>query len=84
MLFIEPLSTYLIENPDFTEQDEQEEVKRLFARQQLIDAVARGEASAEDLLDMIEAHGIEPAAYVDSVVHNVEFVIKNGISISDS
>lgn len=83
MLFIEPLSTYLIENPDFTEQDEQDEVKRLFARQQLIDAVARGEASAEDLLDMIESHGIEPAAYVDSVVHNVEFVIKNGISICE-
>lgn len=62
---------------DFEGQSAEEmlqESARLMERQKAIDALLRGEIDPATVLDLIEFHGINPAAYMDCVEDNLRFL----------
>ncbi len=73
-MWLAPFTTEAIERPDQSLADMQAESIRLFERQRSIDALLRGEVDAETVLDMLAEHEIDPAAYVDCVRSNLEFL----------
>lgn len=71
-----PFDTYLIENPDFNETDQRQQIEQLFFRQRAIQSLVSGDLSPEELLDLLEFQDIDPVAYVDCVTQNLDFVLR--------
>lgn len=63
--------TFLQVDPDFSQQDLQAEIARLFQRQRAIDALLRGEMAADTLGDMLAEHGIDPYSWMSESLDNV-------------
>lgn len=79
-----PFTTYLKDCSDPSFLGYEEEVKRLFQRQQLIDKLCSTEFKEIDvLLDMLAEHEIDPIDYVSSVQSNVEEIIANEMPIAN-
>jgi hypothetical protein len=73
-----PFNTYYRENPDYNESDSQAEFNQLKTRQDLMIDVVDGQQDAEALFETLEAQGIDSAAYVDAVCHQIEQLKRHG------
>lgn len=69
---LEPLLTWLNDNPDYSDQDYRQECDRLFTRQVAVDRMLRGELPADYVLDMLDSHGVDAARYADLAIGNLE------------
>jgi hypothetical protein len=75
-----PFCTWFTPEAGMSQSEIQKEISQLYQRQKLIDAVARGEASASDLCELLAEHMIDVDQYVEDVVENVEMI--TGVNLS--
>jgi hypothetical protein len=76
-----PITTFEIENADFTQADIEAEAIRYLQRQRAISACLAGREHPDVVLDMLEAHSIDPIAYVDEVEEGIDFIITHGLDV---
>jgi len=76
-----PLTTFELEHPDFDSLDIQAEMDRYMQRQKAISACFEGTQHPDVVLDMLEAHSIDPVEYVAEVEQAIEFLIANSIQV---
>lgn len=81
MHYLLPFSTYHANDPDFDAADHLAETRRLFERQQVISQFLEGGISAEDFLDLLEAHEIDVQEYAVNVSKGVDLVIRQSIPV---
>jgi hypothetical protein len=79
---LEPLTTFALEEADFSASDLAAEMERYVQRQKAIAACLDGTEHPDVVLDMLEAHSIDPVAYVDAVCENVAIIIQQGIPVN--
>lgn len=77
-----PLTTFALENPDFNTIDEQAELERYIERQRAIARCLDGQEYPDVVLDMLEAHAIDPVAYVDEVEASIDLIICQCLPVS--
>jgi hypothetical protein len=73
-----PFNTYYRDNPDYDAGDARAEFNQLKTRQDLMIDVVDGHQDVEALFETLEAQGIDSAAYVDAVCHQVEQLKRHG------
>lgn len=76
---LDPLLTFYREHPDFNASDAQQETRQLVQRQDAIERMLRGEEAPEFVLDLLEHQGVDPLAYVDVAVDNIDWVLSQGL-----
>ncbi|WOB42975.1 hypothetical protein HNI00_07265 [Thermoleptolyngbya oregonensis NK1-22] len=77
MTSLAPFLTMSIEHLDFNDQDAQDEIIRMMERNCAIAALLDGSMHPDDLLDLLEAQGLDPVQYVNEVDSNVDWIIRN-------
>jgi len=70
----DPFLTFLETDADYSQADEIAAVKRLFLREQLMDAFLSGKEHADTVLDCLEEHGIDAEAFVQEVEAGVDII----------
>lgn len=80
---LDPFMTFLKSDPDFSESDFKKECSLLWARQHAIDKLVAGDIDGFYVLDFLEAHGVDPVAYTDQVITNIDQVINSGARPDD-
>lgn len=78
---LDPLLTFYQEHPDHNQGDSLAETKRLFERQQAIDKLLHGTITPDELLDLIDSHGMDAAHYADCAVSNLNKVVDQQLII---
>lgn len=78
---LDPLLTFLEDQPDYNEADFRQECERLFQRQKAIDDLLRGQIRAGDLLDLLDSHGLDAIRYEELAASNMERAIAQGLEI---
>lgn len=73
---IDPFMTFLNQNSEFGSSDEKGAVNELFIRQGLIEDFLEGKEGADTVLDCLDEHGIDPAAFVAQVEDSVQQIIQ--------
>ena len=76
-----PITTFELEHPDFDSLDMQAEMARYMQRQKAISACMSGTEHPDVVLDMLEAHSIDPVEYVAEVEAAIGLIIENSIPI---
>lgn len=76
-----PLTTFQIEHGDFSAADIEAESIRYLQRQRVISACLDGREHPDLVLDMLEAHSIDPIAYVDEVEEGIDLIISQGLDV---
>lgn len=74
MLYL-PFDTYYREQPGMSRSEQLAETNALIQRQAMIADCVDGQASADDLLDLLEWQQIDPLDYVDMAEQNVIFLL---------
>lgn len=77
-----PFTTFALEEGDFSPSDIAAEMERYVLRQKAIAACLDGREHPDTVLDMLEAHSIDPVAYVDAVTANVELIIQESVPVN--
>jgi hypothetical protein len=75
-----PLSTIERWKPDYGASDIQAEIKALFERQRMVDALMAGEIPLDELLDCLNDQGISPDQYCTEAVANIEEILSGEIA----
>jgi hypothetical protein len=76
---LEPLLTVFVDHPDYNKSDEQAEADRLFQRQQAIAGLLDGSVPVDYCLDLLEAQGINPHAWIDASLQNMEWAMQGDL-----
>lgn len=76
-----PFETFYRDHPDHNAVDSRRETEQLFERQKLIDDLLSGRIPTEQLLELLFEQGIEPTAYVDAAIDNVDHIISTGAAV---
>lgn len=76
-----PITTFQIEHGDFSPADIEAESIRYLQRQRAIAACLDGREHPDLVLDMLEAHSIDPVAYVDEVEEGIDLIISKGLMV---
>jgi len=70
-----PFSTTATRLPEMSLADWEAEAARLFHRQTVIAAVCAGQVSDDILFDVLAEDGINPHAWAENSIANVEFIL---------
>jgi hypothetical protein len=67
MAQISPLLTFFDPNPDLSPAEIEKEFHQMVERNQALDDFLEGKLPATDVLDILEANGVDPVEYVTEV-----------------
>lgn len=70
-----PFSTTATRLPEMSLQDWEAEAARLFDRQKAIAAVCNGQLESDVLFDLLAEDGIDPHAWAENSIENIEFIL---------
>ena len=76
---LDPFRTVAREHPDFNRADERAELLGNQIREDLIEQLLDGRGHLDTALDCLAEHGIDPDAWIDQTLANIEYVIDAGI-----
>lgn len=77
---LDPLLTWADLSPG-QEVDVDQEIQRLFQRQQALDRLVAGQMDTNDYLDLLDSHGLDVDRYVDLASNNIQKVIHEEIPV---
>lgn len=81
----DPFMTVLRDlDPRGDQFDPRAEAQALATREQLIEELINGEGYLDTTLDCLAEQGINPDAWLDQVVENIEYVIDSGIRFTSN
>lgn len=66
------------------QRDPTEEARALATREQLIEELISGEGYLDTTLDCLAEQGLDPDAWIDHTVANIEWVIDSGIRFTSN
>lgn len=76
---LDPFLTVTREHRDFNRSDEAAELRRNLLRDELIEQLLDGRGHLDTTLDCLAEHGIDPDAWIDQTLANIDYVIDAGI-----
>lgn len=76
---LDPFRTVAREHPDFNRDDEAAELEDNLLREELIERLLDGRGHLDTTLDCLAEHGINPDAWIDQTLANIDYVIDAGI-----
>lgn len=76
---LDPFLTVPREHSDFNRADEAAELQANLLRAELIEQLLDGRGHLDTTLDCLAEHGIDPDAWINQTLANIEYVIDAGI-----
>ena len=76
---LDPFRTVARQHRDFGRSDEAAEVASNLLREELIEQLIHGTGHLDTALDCLAEHGIDPDAWIDQTIANIDYVIDAGI-----
>lgn len=80
----EPFATCWRSDPDYDRGDAQNEDEQLVQRNCLLAEAWRGERPLDEALDCLNDQGLDVDKYLLAVVDNVDFIIRQRLTITES
>lgn len=74
-----PLETFILDHPDFNQQDEINELFRHRQRQQQLDKLLRGQITPCDYVDALAELGLDPDQFIATAIDNMAYVMANDL-----
>lgn len=76
---LDPFRTAIRQHRDFNRSDEAAEVAHTLLRDELIQQLITGGGYLDTALDCLAEQGIDPDAWIDATVANIDYVIDAGV-----
>lgn len=76
---LDPFRTVARQHRDFNRADEASELAQALLRDELIEHLITGDGYLDTALDCLAQQGINPDAWIDTTVANIEYVIDAGV-----
>jgi hypothetical protein len=76
---LDPFRTVARQHRDFNRADDAAEVAANLLREELIEQLLNGRGHLDTALDCLAEHGIDPDAWIDQTLANIDYVIDAGI-----
>jgi hypothetical protein len=79
-----PFATSWAYHPDYNAEDARREDSALCQRNQLLAEAWRGERPLDEALDALNDQGIDVDYYLAATIDNLDYVIRNKITLTDT
>lgn len=76
---LDPFRTVARQHRDFNRSDEATELDQALLRDELIEQLITGQGHLDTALDCLAEQGIDPDAWIDATLANIDYVIDAGI-----